>query len=117
LDDVKKRRAKRERRHQRLTWQRRLFGSGMLVVVLMLLFLPVQVRMWRIRGELHQLQAQEQFLAADKSKIQKKIDFYSSDAYVEEAARQNLGLVRPGEAPILPAVPGQTQVEKQIYKD
>jgi cell division protein FtsB len=102
-------RKQRQQRKVKLALKQRLLVGGIAVLLLGLLFLPVQIRMWRMQGQLRELRQQQQELIAQRTQIQKKIDYYSSDAYVEEAARQQLGLVKPGESPIVPAVPGKTQ--------
>jgi hypothetical protein len=73
------------------------------------LYLPLQIKVWRMQSELHQLQSEKQALLHQQQQIQQQIVYYGSDAYVEEAARQDLGLVKPGEALVLPAVPGTSQ--------
>jgi hypothetical protein len=62
-----------------------------------------------MQSELNQLQNQKQALILQQQQIQQQIGYYSSDAYVEEAARQDLGLVKPGEDLVMPAAPGATK--------
>jgi cell division protein FtsB len=100
LFEIKRKKEKRKRG---------LIVLGVLCGVLCLLFIPTQLKIWQMEGQLDDYQQQEQELLAKKEDIQKEIDYYSSDAYVEERARQELGLVRPGELPIREAVPGQVQ--------
>lgn len=100
--------------------RRRLFFLGILALALSVLFLPPQVRIMQMQGELRRLRGNEQTLVKKRAEMQKLYRYYSSDAYIEEAARQELGLVKPGEMPILPAVPGEVQpppknTEKQLY--
>ena len=74
-----------------------LSGAGRFGAPL-LLFLPLQIRAWGLQSQLKQLQGEKQALLIKQQQIQQQIGYYSSDAYVEEAARQDLGLVKPGEA-------------------
>ncbi len=94
---------------RRSHWKRRMFFLGLAAVLLCALFLPLQIKAWRLQSELNQLQGEKQALLLQQQQIQQQIGYYSSDAYVEEAARQDLGLVKPGEALVLPAVPGATK--------
>lgn len=119
---VGNRQKSQETRHRSVIRRRRFYCFGLLGVLVLALFLPVQIRMWSLQGEFKQLQTQEKMLRQDQSQIKDKVRYYASDAYVEEAARQNFGLVKPGEAPILPAAPGQAQTlpkssQAVVYKD
>ncbi len=88
---------------------------GAAALLLCILFLPLQIKTWEQLSELHQLQNQKQVLLEQQQQIRQQIDYYSSDAYVEEAARQDLGLVKPGEALVLPAVPGKAKPLPKNY--
>jgi cell division protein FtsL len=90
------------------SWKRRALLLGLAAVLLCALFLPLQIKAWRLQSELNQFQSEKQALLLQQQQIQQQIGYYSSDAYVEEAARQDLGLVKPGEDLVLPAAPGAT---------
>ncbi|MDD2554883.1 MAG: septum formation initiator family protein [Syntrophaceticus sp.] len=89
--------------------KRGLVVLGVLCGIFCILFIPTQLKIWKMEGQLDVYQQQEQELLAQKEDIQKEIDYYSSDAYIEERAREELGLVKPGESPIRQAVPGRVQ--------
>lgn len=97
------------RRRRGSTNKRRFLTLGLVGLGLCILFLPTEVKIMRMQGELKQLQREENALLQKQKEIKEKIRFYSSDAYVEEAARRDLGLVKPGEALVLPAIPGRVQ--------
>jgi cell division protein FtsB len=84
-------------------------------LLLCIFFLPLQIRTWRLQSELKQLQNERGALLQQQQQIQRQIDYYNSDAYVEDAARQELGLVKPGEALVLPAVPGKAKPLPKNY--
>ena len=93
-----------------------MFFLGLAVSVLLcVLFLPLQIKAWRLQSEQKQLQNEKQALLSQQQQIQQQIGYYNSDAYVEEAARQDLGLVKPGEALVLPAVPGTKPSPKNYH--
>lgn len=98
-----------EIKRKKTTWKRRLIVLGILCGVFCIFLIPTQFKIWRLEGQLKDYQRQEQELLAKKQEILKEIDYYSSDAYVEERARQELGLVKSGEVPIRQAVPGRVQ--------
>ena len=95
------------RTHQ--TWKRRAFFLVLAAGFLCALFLPMEIKTWRLQSELNQLQNEKQALLLQQQQIHQQIGYYSSDAYVEEAARQDLGLVKPGEELVMPAAPGATR--------
>ncbi len=97
--------------------KRRFLTFGLLGLGLCTLFLPTEVKILRMQGELRQLQREEKALLQKQKEMKERVRFYSSDAYVEEAARRDLGLVKPGEVPVLPAVPGRVQPPPKILND
>lgn len=109
-----------EIKRRKIIRKRRLIVLGLLCGLFCVFLIPTQLKIWKLEGQLKDYQQQEQELQVKKQKILKEIDYYSSDAYVEERARQELGLVKPGEVPIRQAVPGRVQPspnEKQQNHD
>ena len=98
-----------------MLWKRRFFFLAVAGILLCALFLPLQIKARRLQSELRQLQNEKQALLAQQQQINQQIGYYSSDAYVEEAARQELGLVKPGEFLVLPAVRGKAKPLPQNY--
>lgn len=105
----RKRSSKFDRKRKKLAWKRRFIFLALLGGAACVLLLPTQLRIWKLEGQLKDYRQQEQVLQAKKQEIGKKIDYFASDAYIEERARHELGLVKPGEIPIFPGVPGQVQ--------
>lgn len=97
-------------KQKKAVWKRRLICIALICCGVCLLLLPVQLKIWKLKSDLKNYQRQEQELLAKRKEIIKQIDYYSSDAYVEERAREELGLVKPGEVPIRDAVPGRVQI-------
>lgn len=118
-----KRKRSRNLKHRRkqLVWKRRIAWLAIISLGLFLIILHPQLKIWRLEKQLHAYQQQEQMLQQKRSEVLEQIRYYSSDAYVEEVAREELGLVKPGEVPLLPAVPGHVQEppkthKKQVYE-
>ncbi|MGB9791232.1 MAG: FtsB family cell division protein [Thermacetogeniaceae bacterium] len=99
----------RRRQKKALTSKQRLLALGLIGIVLCALFLPTEIKIIRMQSELKRLQREEQALLQKQREIKEKIRYYSSDEYVEKAARSELGLVKPGEVLVVPAVPGRVQ--------
>lgn len=100
----------------RAIWKRRMFFLGLTAVILCALFLPLQIKAWGLQNKLNQLQDERQALLQRQQQIEEQIEYYNSDAYVEEAARQKLGLVKPGEARVLQAIPGEAKPLPENYR-
>lgn len=117
---LKQNTARRSRRNShrsgsRIMWKRRIFFLSLAAVILCALFLPLQIKAWGLQKKLNQLQDERQALVQRQQQIEEQIEYYNSDAYVEEAARQKLGLVKPGEALVLQAVPGEAKPLPKNY--
>lgn len=66
-----------------------------------------QVAYWQARQELRALQAEVQRVAEENRALRERIQFVRGDAYIDAAARERLGLVRPGETVIQIVEPGE----------
>jgi len=74
-----------------------------------ILFLPLQIKIWKLEKEIVRLEQKKKVLQQEHAKLKQDLQYYSSDAYVEEFARRELGLVKPGEVLVVPALPGRVQ--------
>lgn len=110
-----KHRASLPLRHQASTGRRRLrFNKnrlpGLLVVVLLcyliLSFFSQFHRLDAMQQDLKQLQAQLADLQKKNAELKQQLKTVQSDEYIEQVARERLGLVKPGEARIVPVKPG-----------
>lgn len=60
--------------------------------------------MWAARGDVNELRTEERSLDHRIAALQKERDLLTTDAEVERRAREDLGMVRPGEVAVL--IPG-----------
>lgn len=74
-----------------------------------ILFLPLEFKIWQLQKELSHLGKTKKILQNEQAKLKEDLFYYSSEGYIEEAAREELGLVKPGEILVVPAVPGKVQ--------
>lgn len=82
---------------------------GFVGLLLCIFFLPLQIKIWSMQGELARLKSEHRAFLQEQAEVRAELKYYASDSFVEEAARRELGLVKPGEVLILPAVPGRVQ--------
>ncbi len=79
-----------------------LFLLGYLAVTFTLQF----HRLSALRQEVQQVQMQVAELQAKNAELREQLKRVQSDSYLEQMAREKLGLVRPGEARIIPLKSG-----------
>lgn len=80
-------------------WQKRLI-VGLVIVAILYFALLFATQYWRqvqFRQELQEIEADLAGARAQNQKLQEEIERLYSPAYLEEMARQELGMVRSGE--------------------
>lgn len=68
-------------------------------------FLHVGISLYKVEKELDFYRQQKAALLAEQARLQEEIRKLNSDIYIERIAREELGLIKPGEKVILPAKP------------
>jgi len=65
------------------------------------IFISQQVKMYSINRQIEQM-AQEDKSVLDKNlKLKDEVKMSKSDSYIEKLARERLGLIKPGETPVI----------------
>lgn len=79
----------------------------MLFIVLYLFysFLHLGISLYKVEKELEFYRQQKAALLEEQARLKEEIQKLNSDTYIERMAREELGLIRPGEKIILPAKP------------
>ncbi|WP_027717441.1 FtsB family cell division protein [Desulfovirgula thermocuniculi] len=93
------------RRARRLHFNRKRLPGLLLVVVLCYLLVTLWAQFQRLdamQRDLDQLQAQIAELKQKNAELKQQLSLVQSDAYIEQVARERLGLVKPGEARVVP---------------
>jgi cell division protein FtsB len=85
----------------RLDWSRRRWlVAGVFALVLLVAALGDHgvLQLWRLRDEIETLQREVQLLEAENERLSRTItELHDDPAAIERIAREELGLVRPGE--------------------
>lgn len=63
---------------------------------------------YQLRQQARALQQHIDQLQTDNRQLSQKLDYYRSDQYIEKIAREQLGLVRPGDVPVIVVPPDGT---------
>ena len=92
----------RRRKRTRVRWAR--FGLFLIVAYLVVSLLTVEVRILAARRNVAELERQMTIERERAALLRAEIAFRDSDEFIELVARRDLGLVRPGEIPVLMGV-------------
>jgi cell division protein FtsL len=87
------------RKRKRLKW------TAMLVLICLgyvaYTFANQERQLSNMRHEAESLRAREATLKAENERLRQEQSLLQSDAYIEKVAREDLGLVKPGETPYI----------------
>jgi len=88
-----------KKRGLRFRWGRLVFPAALLVVLgfFAVTVLDQQARMNDMAGEEEQLTQDLEDLSTERDRLDRMIDYASTDAYIEQMARDLLGWVKKGE--------------------
>ncbi len=89
----------------------------MLMVVMLVVFVSIWVSgdgiLNRQAAQVAQLESDQEKAAAANAELERKISFAKTDEYVERVAREELGLLKPGEIRYVAGSEGSTQTDGQ----
>ncbi len=66
------------------------------------------LEVWRLRMEIRQVRAEIADTEARNQELRNELEYLQSDEYIEKVAREELGLVKPGETPVLFTSPNES---------
>lgn len=91
------------RRRARVSPRLSLFAAAVLggLVLLAAWGYPGYQRIREIESQISVLEQRKQQLEAERLRLQKEVKWLETDAAVEKIAREELGLVKPGERPLV----------------
>ena len=78
-----------------------------LVMVVLTAFWPAYVWSAQLDQEIKRLEQEKKVLAQKGTGLQEEIRRLNTSEYIEQLARRDLGLVRPGEVPITQVIPSK----------
>lgn len=95
------------KKHKGVKRMRKKFRLRNLLIVAAVLyvgyvFVSTQLAMNKIKHEINVKQQELAKLKDKNQKLQDEVDMSKTDSYIEKLARERLGLVKPGEAPVVP---------------
>ena len=69
------------------------------------------VQIWRMQSEIDRVRAEIEAVEAQNQELREELAYLQSNEYIEKVAREELGLVMPGETAVIVATPsgGETR--------
>ncbi len=83
----------------------RRVAVGVFVFVMAFLYLRGYLELVRVNYQISVVERELKAWEAKCDELRREIEYLSSPEYVEKAAREELGLVKPGEVPVIVAQP------------
>ncbi|MEA4892061.1 MAG: septum formation initiator family protein [Peptococcaceae bacterium] len=93
--------------------------AAFMAAVLLLLAMPMirtGISYFQLRHRLEEVRQTNQELLAVQGELQKQIENLENPAVIERLAREELGLVRPGESVVIPSIPNAEVPENEEVK-
>lgn len=81
--------------------------SSVLGVYLLFAFLAGGYEIWQLKKQLEQIDLEKKVLLEQRTRLEQDIKALQEPEIIERIARESLGLVKPGETVIVPAIPGE----------
>ncbi|MBZ4655378.1 MAG: septum formation initiator [Peptococcaceae bacterium] len=81
--------------------------SSVLGVYLLFAFLAGGYEIWQLKKQLEQIDLEKKVLLEQRTRLEQDIKALQEPEIIERIARESLGLVKPGETVIVPAIPGK----------
>ena len=78
---------------------------ALLVVCLLSSFVIESYHIWQVKREIGQLKEQQRVLLQQQNALEKELISLQNPEIIEKFARESLGMVKPGEIFVVPAVP------------
>ncbi|AOQ22590.1 Cell division protein FtsL [Moorella thermoacetica] len=99
----------------RLPKKRRLWPELIIILVAVYLlysFAHLGLALYQTNLQIQAYENQKAALLQENTRLRQEIQELNSDSYIEKVAREELGLVKPGERVIMSAQPGQVRPYK-----
>lgn len=72
-------------------------------------------QIWQLKNELRTLELEQERLLQYQQELQAEIEYLNNPEIIERIARESLGMVKPGETKIIPAIPdGNIPTPKEV---
>jgi cell division protein FtsB len=80
---------------------------GTIAAYIVFSFLVGGYQIWQVKGEIKQLKDRQNILIKQQTNLEKELKSLQDPEMIEKLARESLGMVKPGETLVVPALPGK----------
>jgi len=70
-------------------------------------------QIWQVQADIQQVKSQRQLLLEEQQRLEKELAALQDPEVIEKLARESLGMVKPGEILVVPAVPEEQLPERK----
>lgn len=81
--------------------------ASALGLYLIFAFVAGGYEIWQLKKQLEQIELEKKMILMQRSQLEQEIKALHEPEVIERIARESLGMVRPGETVIVPAIPGK----------
>lgn len=99
----------RSRKRWRVTPRFWVLAVAAFVVYMSVSYLLGFVQILRMQNEIERVRAEIEAVEAQNQQLREELAYLQSDEYIEKVAREELGLVMPGETAVIVATPQGSQ--------
>ncbi len=96
---------RRRRKRWKLTPRFWILVGAAFFLYMSISYVTGYVQIWQIRREIRQIEEEISRAELRNDQLREELIYLRSDEYVERIAREELGLVRPGETAVIIATP------------
>lgn len=95
---------KKEKKRKKLNWK--LLIIGIIGVYLLTNIIQMHATIWQMDKKIEETREEKQEMLAHQEELEQRIKKTENGEYIEKLAREQLGLVKPGEKLIIPKKTG-----------
>jgi len=96
---------KKQRKRWKLTPRFWILIGTVFFLYMSVSYVTGYIHIWQIKREIRQIEEEISRAEARNDQLRQELMYLMSDEYVERVAREELGLVRPGETAVIIATP------------
>lgn len=91
----------KSRKRWRVTPRFWTLAAAVFVIYMAVSYVSGFVQIWRLENEIQRVRAEIERIEAENERLREELAYLLSDEYIEKAAREELGLVMPGETAVI----------------
>jgi len=91
--------------------------AAVLGLYLLFSFLVGGYQVWQLKKQIQALESEQKLLLEQQNGLKEDIQSLNNAEIIERIARESLGMVKPGETVIIPAIPDKSIPKTKILSD